>query len=257
MITSTANPKVKQVRALQSRRKARWQEKRYVVEGLRMAQEMVKGGIAPELVLHTEHLGSRGRGLVNRLARLGAGKELVSTEVMAACSTAQTAPGLLAVVPIPEWVPPERNTLVVILDRVGDPGNLGTILRTAVAVGASSVYLTEGSVDPYNPKVVRGGMGAHLHLPIGFFDANSIATQLNGLALWIAESGEGVPYYKVDWREPVALAIGSEARGVGEQLRSMSRGSVQIPMHGEIESLNAGVAAGVILFEIYRQREGT
>jgi TrmH family RNA methyltransferase len=256
MITSTSNPKVKQIRSLQARRKARWQEKRYVVEGQRMAQEIIKAGIAPELVLHTEHLSAKGRGLINRLARLGAGVELVSDEVMSACSQAETAPGLLAVLPIPELKPPEHNDLVVILDHVGDPGNLGTILRTAVAAGASSVYLTEGTVDPYNPKVVRGGMGAHLHIPVGFFNPGPIGAQLEGLTLWIAEQKQGVPYYEVDWREPVALAIGSEARGVGEELRSVSHGSVRIPMQGEIESLNAGVAAGVVLFEIYRQREG-
>jgi TrmH family RNA methyltransferase len=257
MITSISNPKVKRIRALQTRRRTRWQEKHYVIEGLQMSYEVVKAGLPTDLVLHTDHLNARGKGLVNSLARLGAEVEPVSNEIMMACSETETPSGLLVVLPMPDLVPPEDANFVIVLDQVADPGNLGTIMRTAIAVGAQSIYLTKGTVDPYNPKVVRGAMGAHMHIPIAYFGDGSISNHLRGLQLWIAEQGHGVPYYNVDWHEPIALAIGSEANGVSDELRSIAHGGVHIPMHGEIESLNAGIAAGVILFEISRQREQT
>jgi TrmH family RNA methyltransferase len=255
MITSTSNRLVKQVRALQSRRSARREEGLFVLEGIRQAYEVVAEGLPVHSVLHTDNLNERGRGLVNTLARLGADVHVVSEGVMKAASDTESPPGILLTLPMPKISPPEVVDFVLIIDRLADPGNMGTILRTAFAAGAQAVHLTKGTVDPYNPKVVRAAMGAHLRLSIGYIDDQD-NHPFEGLEILIAERGAGLPYYQVDWRSPFALVIGSETRGPGDTMRSLASGGVHIPVRDETESLNAAVAAGVILFEVARQRSG-
>jgi TrmH family RNA methyltransferase len=255
MITSSANQRVKWVRNLQANRRARWSKKQFVVEGVRLAQEVINAGCEVQLVLHTEELNARGRGQVNQLARLGAETKLVSNAVMADCSDTETPSGILMVVPFQELAIPENVDLAVVIDAVTDPGNLGTILRTAWAAGADAVFLTKGCVDPYNPKVIRAAAGAHFRLPIFQSTHEKVLDTMSGLQSWLAGTGEGLAYNDVDWRVPSGLIIGSEAHGVGDKLRSMVKNRVQIPLHKDVESLNAAVAAGIILFEIRRQRE--
>jgi TrmH family RNA methyltransferase len=254
MITSTSNPRVKWVRALQAKRRARQEEAAFVIEGLRLAREVVTAQTPVHLVLHTEHLDGRARGVVNNLARLGAEVLAVSDAVMSACSDTETPSGILAVVAQPSTSVPEKLTLAVIADRISDPGNMGTLLRTSLAAGVEAVFLTAGTVDPYNPKVVRGAMGAQLRLPILPLDFNQPPQQLSDVQIWLSEAAAGKPHYEVDWRQPVALLIGGEAQGPQPASRAHADGQVHIPMPGAIESLNVAVAASVILFEIIRQR---
>jgi TrmH family RNA methyltransferase len=256
MITSLTNPKIKRVRALQTQRRAREQEQLFVVEGVRLAEEAVRAQIAPQLVLHTDHLDARGRATLDQLARLGASVEVVSPQVMAAISDTQTPPGLLAVLPLPSAfrLPPSSLSFALLLDRLSDPGNLGTLLRTAAAAGVPAVFLAPGTVDAYNPKVVRAAMGAHFHLPLVEVGWDELPDLLSGLEVWLAEARQGEAYDRVDWRKPCALVIGSEAEGPSEVARQLTPRRVHIPMPGPAESLNAAVAAGVILFEIARQR---
>jgi TrmH family RNA methyltransferase len=257
MITSITNRRVKWVRSLQTKRRARHDEKAFVIEGLRLAREAAAAQLPVRLVLHTNCLDERGRLLLNDLAFLGAKIIFVSDAVMAACSNTESPPGLLAVVPFPTLPPPERLTLALVADRLTNPGNLGTMLRTSLAAGVEKVFLTEGTVDPYNPKVVRGAMGAHFHLPMESLNSTSLPERLAGLTVWLAEAGEGQPYHEVDWHQPVALVIGGEAKGARSSLRSLASGRVCVPMAGKSESLNAAIAAAVILFEILRQRGPT
>lgn len=254
MITSRANPHAKRVCALQTRRRARQQEGAFVIEGIRLAQEALSAQFPIQQVLHTEHLDKRARGLLNSLARQGAEVIQVSDSVMAICSSTDSPPGLLAVLPIQSLPLPERLTLALVADRWADPGNLGTLLRTSLAAGVEAVFLTEGTVDPYNPKVVRGAMGAHFHLPIVGLDPAEPPQQFNTLKLLLAEADKGMPHHQVDWQQPVALIIGGEAHGPQPELRALAASAVHIPMAGKTESLNAAVAAAVILFEIARQR---
>ena len=255
MITSTTNQWVKWVRNLQANRRERWRKKQFVLEGVRLAHEAIRVGAKVELVLHTEQLTARGRGLVNQLARSGAEVRLVSKPVMAACSDTESPPGILMVVPFQGLPIPARMTLSVVADQIADPGNLGSMLRTAWAAGAEAVFLTDGCVDPYNPKVIRAAAGTHLQLPIVQARPEEIMENLKGMEIWLAEKGEGSAYSDVDWRPPSAVIIGSEAHGAGDVLRAMVQKRVYIPIHEVVESLNAAVAAGIILFEVRRQRE--
>jgi TrmH family RNA methyltransferase len=256
MITSTSNRRVKWVRSLQNDKSQRWEERKFVLEGKRLAEEWIRTGMHAELVLHTDHLDEHGRGLVNCLTRLGAEAVPVSEAVMEACSDTESPPGILIVVPFPEPLVLDPMTLVLVGDRLADPGNLGTMLRTASAAGVEAVFLTQGSVDPYNPKVVRAGMGAQLHLPIESLTTTAIVERLADMDLWLADRDGEVSYDGVDWRRPAALIIGNEAHGASDEMRSFIHGCVSIPMRPEVESLNAAVATAVILFEVQRQREG-
>jgi len=254
MITSIHNPRVQSVRSLQARKRDREQEQAFVIEGLHLAREAVAAEAPARLVLYTEDLDARGRGLVNSLAKLGAETEAVSPAVMAACSGTKTPPGLVAIVQAPLLHPPSRLDLALVLDGISDPGNLGTMLRTALAAGVQLVLLTGDTVDPFNPKVVRAASGAHFHLPMHGVAPSDLPASIEGLDLWLAESRSGTPHARVDWRSPCALIIGSEAHGAGEAVRALPARRVHIPTSQASESLNAAVAAGILLFEIARQR---
>jgi len=252
VITSPHNERVKTVRAL-VRRRVREREARFVVEGTRLVEEMVGAGVRPALVFYTEDWLSSpaAQGLMPHLEQAQNGAWPVAGTVMAACSETETPQGVLAVVPFLHLAP--RPGLILILDRLRDPGNLGTILRSAEAAGVGQVILTPDTVDLHNPKVVRGAMGAHFRLPVARLGWPAIREQASNRTVWLADAGGEVAYDAVDWTRPSALIIGGEASGAGEEARSLAGGRVSIPMPGKAESLNAAMAAAVILFEAARQ----
>ena len=224
------------------------------MEGRRLLEESVRVAARSLLVLHHDHLSERDRGLVNRLASLSGNVEAVTDEVMSACSATETPAGFLAVLPFPNLSLPPNPSLVLICDGVRDPGNYGAILRTAEAAGVELVYTPPGTVDAFNPKVVRAGAGVHLRLPIQSTDWGALREQTNGFANWIASSASGSVYFDVDWTVPTALIVSSEAAGESEQACELATGSVHIPMARATESLNVAVAAGILLMEARRQR---
>lgn len=257
MITSTSNARVKWVRTLNSQRKARYREGAFVVEGQRLIQEAIQAEWPARLALHTGHLDPKGRGMMNNLARLGAEVVEVSDHVMKACADTESPSGLLAVLELRTLPQPQAVDLALVVDQLADPGNLGTLLRTAWAAGVQVVYLISGSVDPFNPKVIRGAMGAHFHLPVLTVDLPELTEALQGFQVYLAEAGSGERYDRVDWAQPSALIIGGEAHGARPAAAALADQSVYIPMPGQSESLNAAVAAAVLLFEIVRQRGDT
>jgi TrmH family RNA methyltransferase len=178
----------------------------------------------------------------------------VSDKVMAACSDTETPAGILAVMPMPRLAPAPRPTFVLIVDALRDPGNLGALLRSAAAAGVDAVWLAPGTVDAYSPKVVRGAMGAHFRIPIDAIEWDRIATHVDGLDVWLADGAAETSYTQVDWTRPCALIVGGEAHGASAEAARLARGRARIPMARAVESLNAGVAASVILFEAARQR---
>ena len=171
---------------------------------------------------------------------------------LAACANTQTPQGVLAVAPFVQL--PSRPGLCLIVDGLRDPGNLGTILRSAEAAGVGEVLLAPGSVDAYNPKVVRGAMGAHFRLPVAGLDWPAIGEKVAGRPVWLADAQGETPYDAVDWTEPATLIVGGEAAGAGREAAELATGNISIPMAGGTESLNAAMAATAILFEAARQR---
>lgn len=254
MITSLKNDRVRLVRALQERRRVRQRERRLVVEGVRLCQEAA--GAGPHFAFYTARVREdpRGRALLTAWQEAGVPCEEVSEEVMAACSDTETPQGLLAVIPIPDLPFPSQPTLLLILDRLRDPGNLGTILRTALAAGVDGVLLAPGTVDATNPKAVRAGMGAHFRLPMAAMDWDEIARTVAGCRVYLADARGAVPYTEADWTGRAALIVGGEAAGAGGRAGALADATVAIPMAAGVESLNAAVAAAVILFEAVRQR---
>ncbi len=182
------------------------------------------------------------------------GLEIVSEQVMAHASDTETPAGAMAVVSITVPVLPESPDLYLVLDRISDPGNMGTILRSSAASGVDGVLIGPGSVDIYNPKVVRSSMGALLRLPVLSLSWAEIGEVVDGMAVWLAAANGRTAYTAVNWQQPSALIIGSEAHGAGQRAYEMAHETVTIPMAAETESLNAAVAASVILFEAQRQK---
>lgn len=251
MITSLTNSKVKYVRRLQSESRFRQAEGMFVVEGTRWLQELVQRGLPAAFVLCTPTWQTQ----AGEVALPGPAW-VVSEEVMAEVSDVTTPPGVLVVASTPQLAWPTRLTWALILDNVRNPGNLGTILRAAAGAGVEGVWLSPGCVDAYNPKVLRGAMGAHLRLPLERLEWAGIAKGARGLAVWLAAADGERIYTEVDWRQPSALIIGSEAEGGGQEAARLATGRAAIPLAAATESLNAALAAGIILFEGARQRRG-
>ncbi len=260
MITSSHNPKLQRVRDLFGRSRERRQQGAFVAEGVRLLEEALVSNYLPELVLHSSTLSPRGQECLQRFRTLGAEVEEVSPDLLDGLSATETSQGILAVLPIREIPIPKELDFVLIADAVRDPGNLGTLLRSAAAAAVQAVLLGPGTVDPYSPKVVRSAMGAHFRLPLRTWDWETIRMELKGLtgrqplAIYLAEAEQGQSCWELDLRSPVALLVGGEASGPGEQARALADARVHIPMPGKSESLNAAVAASILLFEIVRQR---
>ena len=217
----------------------------------------MKAGVVPALAFFTPDLSGsqRGRKLLAVIRALPGECFVVTDKVMRALSDTVSPQGILAVVPFLEFPLPENPRLVLVVDRVRDPGNLGTILRSAEAAGASQVILTPATVDVYSPKVVRGAMGAHFHLPIAArVSWSEMAEALENRQILLAEAKGEKIYYEVDWTKPSALIVSSEAEGASQEAKRLATERIVIPMQGKTESLNVAVSASVILFEGARQR---
>ena len=258
MITSVHNPKIQSVRKLQAQSKARREEQAFVIEGVRLAEEALQGAWKARLVLFTDVLDERGKAVVDGFFARGTPAEQVSQAVMKATSETETPQGLLIVLAQQSLPLPKVPDFLLILDGVRDPGNLGTVLRTATAAGVQAVLLAPGCVDAWSPKVLRSGMGAHFRLPIhdlSWQDIKHILKQASSnLQIYLADSAGGISYTDGDFRPPLALIVGGEAAGAGTEAVSLADMQVHIPMPGGSESLNAAVAASILLFEVVRQR---
>jgi RNA methyltransferase, TrmH family len=259
MITSSHNPKIQQVRALLAQRSERESAQAFVVEGVRLCEEACSAGWQPSLVLFSQQLSQRGRQLLDNFSGVAANIEEIPDHLMDSVAGTETPQGILAVFPFRSiQAPPELN-FVLVLDTVRDPGNLGTILRSAAAAGVQSVLLSPGTADPYAPKVLRSAMGAHFRLPLrlaGWDEIEALHHQTgrSPLKFFLAEAEGGQPCWQTDFRQPLALWIGGEAEGAGQLAHRLADGMVTIPMPGRTESLNAATAASILLFEVVRQR---
>ena len=255
MITSSQNPKLRLARALLGRPKERREAAAFVAEGIRLLEEALAAGWPARYVLHTDGLSLRGQALVAGFRSQGVDVEEVSSDLLQAISETETSQGILAVLEEHNLPIPESPDFVIIPDQIRDPGNLGTLIRSAAAAGAQALFLPPHTADAFAPKVVRSAMGAHFRLPIRSLTWEQIgeAVRTLELRLHLADM-QGTPCWEADLRAPVALIIGSEAEGASAEALALEPAHLTIPMPGGIESLNAGVAGSVLMFEVVRQR---
>ena len=260
MITSTQNNKVKLVRALMGKRKDRQSQGAFVVEGVRLVEEALACGWLPQFVLFTDQVSDRGQEVAQGFAAQGVEVEQVAPHVMESMTGTKSPQGILAVLPFRQVAIQDDLDFVLVVDQVRDPGNLGTILRTAAAAGVQTVILTPGTTDAFAPKVVRSGMGAHFRLPVIEMTWQQLHAahqygELNKIHFYLADAGGESDCWALDWTQPVGLIIGGEAAGAGTEAHKLAAGLVSIPMPGQMESLNAAIAGSVLMFEVVRQRD--
>jgi TrmH family RNA methyltransferase len=258
VITSSSNAKIKLVRALQTQARHRKKEAAFVAEGVRLVEEAIGVNWPINFILYDQTLSERGKTLIKNLKE---GSEVAVLEVqpglMMEISDMETPQGILAVLQGQVLPLPVDPNFVILIDQMRDPGNMGTLLRTAEAAAVDAVLLTPGTVDAFSPKVVRGGMGAHFHLCIQQKPWHEIHGYLKGLAVFLATSGTGAPIWKADFNQPCALLIGGEAFGASRMGEEIATHRVTIPMPGRAESLNAAVAGAILIAEVLRQRHSS
>jgi RNA methyltransferase, TrmH family len=255
MISSSQNPKIKLARSLAGRSKGRRERQAFLAEGVRLVEEALAANWPFEFVLHTERLSERGAKLIEDIQERGVECDEVPSRLLASISETETSQGILAVLKERPLPLPKSADFILVLDAIREPGNLGTLLRAAVAAGVQAALLGPETADAFSPKVVRAGMGAHFHVPIQSMHWAEITrlTASLGLRVYLADAS-GSSCWETDLRRPLALIIGGEAEGATGPARAAANEMVSIPMPGRAESLNAAVAGSILMFEVLRQR---
>jgi TrmH family RNA methyltransferase len=254
MITSSHNSKIQLVRTLSGRARERQESKAFIAEGVRLVEEALAAKWPFQFVLASENLSQRGRTLVANLRSQQVEVELAADHLLQSAGETESSQGILAVLDYFEIPIPASLSFVLILDQIRDPGNLGTLLRTAAAAGVQAVLLPPETTDAFAPKVIRAGMGAHFRVPIHNLPWEEIGAHIEGLQAHLADMEGTIPYWQADLGNPLALIVGGEAEGASLRARELATSQLCIPMPGESESLNAAVAGAILMFEVVRQR---
>ena len=244
VITSRPNPLIKKIVSLKDK-KGRREHGQYIVEGIKQVREAILAGCEVELVVCAENF--------TALTDFSGETVLVSQGVFEKLSEELSPQGVLAVVRIPDCTvaAPKGNSLL--LDGVSDPGNLGTILRTANAAGYEDIYLLNNCADPFSPKCVRSSMSGIFFVRLHIGDFASAMGALRDIPLLCADMrGENV--FRFMPPEVFCLVIGNEANGVSDAVRAQCTSTIKIPMRESCESLNAGVSAGILMYELRKER---
>ncbi|NLK51555.1 MAG: RNA methyltransferase [Syntrophomonadaceae bacterium] len=279
-LTSRQNPLIKYIRSLRQR-KGRERESRFVIEGVRLLEEALRatgrpeGWFCLETVLFSPDLSHhpRGQKLIAELAEREVKMYTAANELFPYLADTINPQGIIGIVQRTNFLPgrvftPEvevfnrfseslTKPLILVLDRLQDPGNLGTLLRTAEATGVSEIWLTPGTVDPFSSKVIRASMGSIFRVPLRTEVEPSLISNLGqaGVRLVATSVDKGQPYYQSDFCGPTAILLGNEGSGLSSFLTQKSQEIITIPLGGEVESLNVAVAGAILLFEARRQRE--
>lgn len=257
MITSVSNPQIKFLGKLIKKAKFRREQGLFAAEGVKMAAEAEELKIA-ETIYATE------TGLEALKERLGrepdCETELISEQVLSAVADTVSPQGVLALVTMPEYdlekILCQEQANLLFLEEIRDPGNLGTMVRTAECAGVNGIILSGGCVDLFNPKTVRATMGAVFRVPFAYtgqFPAAMGLAKKNGIRIFGAHLQGAADFFAEDYRGKTAFVIGNEANGMSPAAAAESE-LVKIPMEGGSESLNASVAAAVMMYEAYRQK---
>ena len=258
MITSTKNQQIRTVIELKKKAKARNESGLFAVEGIRMAAELPKERIeqvyvSESFLKHPEH-----SSVLGRLPSF----EIVSDSVFSTMSDTKTPQGILALVKKREYTLEEmlaggQTPFLMLLENLQDPGNLGTIVRAGEGAGITGVIMSRDTVDIYNPKVIRSTMGSLFRIP--FLYAENLGETVrflkkNHVKILAAHLEGAVVYDEEDCTGALGFLIGNEGNGLSEEIGALADARIKIPMAGQVESLNAAVAASVLTFETARQR---
>lgn len=260
-ITSVNNPLIKKVRSLY-RKKDRIKNKSFIIEGIKIIEEGINSNYPLKNIVYTDKLLDTKDG-VEFFDKIKDLKSLVyvPNNIFIDISDTENPQGVLAIAGIKnqdiEEIKDIENPFILFLDELQDPGNMGTIIRTADAFNIDCIIISEGSVDPYNPKVVRATMGSIFRVPLynvldGIKELNELKEK--GIKIYSTSLENSISIYEQDFTEGFILTIGNESKGVSKDLLSLSDKLIKIPMPGRAESLNAGVAASIIMYEARKQR---
>lgn len=263
MITSKSNPRIKEIRLL-TQAKYRHAQGEYFLEGVRLVEEALRQAVPVLKIAYSPRLEKTERGaeLLSRAREKIPDAEwlCISDEVMATLSDTQSHQGILAVLKKQErsleelW---QKEGMILLLCGLQDPGNLGTIFRLADAGGGGGLILSGGTIDPYNPKVVRASMGSLLRVPfLQDQDMNKCLGKLRsqGYRIWAAVVRGEPSFWEVDFSKPTAVLFGQEGAGLPEDLMKSADGWFTIPMAAYVDSLNVAMAAGLVIYEAFRQK---
>ena len=260
MITSTSNAKIKRIVQLRKKKKARDAEGVFLVEGIRMFREIPEK-LLQEIYISESCEGKEGKERRRRASACGIRPELVSDGVFAYLSDTQTPQGILCVVGqlsySLEEVADASCPHMLVLDRLQDPGNVGTILRTAEGAGVTGILLDGECADIYNPKTIRSTMGSIFRMPFYYIqdlEEGIRYLKKRGICTYAAHLEGKRAYDEEDYRKPCAFLIGNEGNGLRPEIADLADTYIRIPMAGEVESLNAAIASAVLMFEAGRQR---
>lgn len=261
MITSRANPKVKQVIQWQAKAKERKSAGIFLAEGFKMYQEAPEEDIREVYVSEgAAEKVKRQPAIWEKLSRTG--YETVAEDLFSRMSDTQAPQGILCVVSRPEYSLDQllraEKPLLMVLENLQDPGNLGTIIRTGEGAGITGVIMNRDTVDVYNPKTIRATMGSVYRVPfVCEDDLQETVKRLraSGIRTYAAHLGGEKNYDELSYGEGTAFMIGNEGNGLSEGLSALADGYLRIPMEGQVESLNASVAAALLMYEARRQRK--
>ena len=263
MITSTSNSQVKEIIQINTKGKARRESGLFVTEGIRMFREAPADRI--EKIYASESFSqneAHARVLEEKLAQCGKDRlELVSDRVFAALSDTKTPQGVLCLVRQYRYglddLLQKPSPCVMVLENLQDPGNLGTILRAGEGAGISGVLMNRGCVDIYNPKTIRSTTGSVYRVPFCYTEdlaAGIAKLKKAGIPVFAAHLQGSCAYDEPDYHRGCAFLIGNEGNGLTEETAALADQYIRIPMEGQVESLNAGVASALLMYEAFRQR---
>lgn len=259
MISSETNQQIKEIIKLQRQSKYRHKTFQFVIEGLKMVKEASDSGCLKKIYISSFVMEKIRETSLNLLEKYP--YEEVSDKVFQKISDTVTTQGILGIAELLEHdintVLDDKKHMWLLLDGVRDPGNLGTIMRTAEGAGMSAVIMSKGTVDLFNPKTIRSTMGAVFRMPFVYADdlADIVKRIKNsGYDVYGTAMQGSVVYDEPDYTKGAGIVIGNEADGLSEHIAEYVSGFIRIPMAGRIESLNAAVAAAVVMYEMARQR---
>ncbi|MFH0801315.1 MAG: RNA methyltransferase [bacterium] len=261
-IKSRSNQKIQYARSLWEK-DTREREGLLLLEGIRLLEDACSCGVLIETVFYSPEImkNPRGARLLESLLEKSPEVYEIPEELILFLSHTKTSQGLSAIVKKPHYDLKSSmsgpSSLLLVLDEISDPGNLGTIIRTAAGAGADGIFLLPGCVEPWNDKAVRASMGAIFRLPVvEIKEPDELFSELalRKILIIAANTQAEKVYFEENLRLPMAFLIGNEARGLSPEILRRAGASVSIPLSGGVESLNASVAASLLLFEAVRQR---